>query len=95
MGIGRKEVEYVAALARLELTPEETDALTGQLDRILDYVAKLGELNTDGVEPTSQVLPAETALRDDTVRDPLPRDEALAGAPDRKGDFFRVPRIIE
>ncbi len=95
MGIGRDEVEHVARLARLELTDDELVAVTAQLDRILGYVAKLNELDTTGVEPTSHVIPIDAGLRDDRVGDALSQDEALGGAPDRKNGFFRVPRIIE
>ena len=95
MRISRDEVEHVARLARLSLSDDELVSVTTQLDRILDYVAKVGRLDTANVEPTSHVVPIETGLRDDRVGTPLAPDEALSGAPDRKGDFFRVPKIIE
>jgi aspartyl-tRNA(Asn)/glutamyl-tRNA(Gln) amidotransferase subunit C len=93
--ITRAEVEHVARLARLTLADDELAAITGQLDRILDYVAKLGELDTSGVEPTAHAADAPARTRIDDARGGLPPDVALANAPDRKGDFFRVPRILE
>ena len=93
--ITRAEVEHVARLARLTLPEEELEIITGQLDRILDYVAKLGELDTRGVEPTSHVVAVEARMRRDVAGAGLPVEDALANAPDRKGNFFRVPKIIE
>ena len=93
--ITREEVERVARLARLTLPEEELENLTGQLDRILDYVAKLGELDTHGVDPTSHAVAVEARTRGDDAGAGLPPEEALANAPDRKGNFFRVPKIIE
>ena len=93
--ITRKEVEHVARLARLELTEEEKERMTAQLDSILQYIDKLNELDTSGVEPTTTVIPMVSVMREDEVRPCLKRDEALANAPDRQEAFFRVPRIIE
>lgn len=93
--ITRREVEHVARLARLELTEKEKEQMTAQLDSILGYIDKLSELETSGVEPTTTVIPMVSAMRADEVRPSLKRDEALANAPDRHDDFFRVPRIIE
>ncbi len=93
--ITRKEVEHVARLARLELTEEEKDRMTVQLDSILGYIDKLNKLDTSNVEPTTTVIPMVSVMREDEVRPPLKQDEALANAPDRQDAFFRVPRIIE
>jgi aspartyl-tRNA(Asn)/glutamyl-tRNA(Gln) amidotransferase subunit C len=89
------EVEHVARLARLSLTPEEKERMREQLDRILGYIDKLRELDTTGVEPTSHAIPMLNVMRDDEVRPCLPAAEALANAPDRRENFFRVPRILE
>ncbi|MEW5724332.1 MAG: Asp-tRNA(Asn)/Glu-tRNA(Gln) amidotransferase subunit GatC [Thermodesulfobacteriota bacterium] len=94
MKIKREEVEHVAVLARLRITPEEADRLTGQLNRILEYMDKLGELDVSGIEPMAHALSLATPLREDQVRPSLPPDESLANAPDRQGDFFRVPKVI-
>ncbi|MFQ5521405.1 MAG: Asp-tRNA(Asn)/Glu-tRNA(Gln) amidotransferase subunit GatC [Candidatus Methylomirabilia bacterium] len=89
------EVEHVARLARLDLSPEEKERMRSQLDAILTYIDKLRELDTAGVEPTAHVIPMTNVMRDDAVRPCLPREEMLANAPERDGDFFRVPKIIE
>jgi aspartyl-tRNA(Asn)/glutamyl-tRNA(Gln) amidotransferase subunit C len=93
--ITKREVEHVARLARLELTEEEMERMTAQLDAILGYIEKLNELDTSGVEPTTTVIPMVSVMREDEVRPSLKPEEALANAPDRHDEFFRVPRIIE
>ncbi len=89
------EVEHVARLARLELSEAEKERMRSQLDAILTYIDKLRELDTRDVEPTSHAIPMVNVMREDEVRPCLPTEEMLANAPEREGDFFRVPRIIE
>lgn len=93
--ITRAEVQHVALLARLRLTPEEEAALTEQLGRILAYVQKLNELNTADVEPFRHAIDAVNAVREDVVTNRPDPDALLANAPDRDGPFFKVPKIIE
>ena len=93
--IDRKDVEHVARLARLALTDAELERMREQLNGILAYIEKLNELDTRNVEPTSHAVPLVNVMRDDAPGPCLPREEALAKAPDRAGEFFRVPRIIE
>jgi len=95
MKITREEVENVAILARLELTEEEKDLFTGQMDAILAYVDKLNELDTSDVIPTSHAVPMDNTFRDDTVRPSIGVDLALANAPERTEGFYRVPKVIE
>lgn len=95
MAISIKDVEYLAHLARLQLTTEELKRFTGQLDEILSYVDKLKRAPTEGVPPTSHVLPLANVFREDRVEPSLSAGEALANAPDREGPFFKVPRIID
>lgn len=95
MKIGRQEVEHVARLARLTLDNDELEALTGQLDAILDYVDKLNELDTAGIEPTAHAVPMANALRADEVRPSLPRETVLQNASQATDGCFRVPRVIE
>jgi aspartyl-tRNA(Asn)/glutamyl-tRNA(Gln) amidotransferase subunit C len=94
-----EEVERVAELAHLELTPEETVHMLGDLNAILDYVAELNQLDTTGVEPLAQVnelFSAETAgLRDDLQMPSLDRAMVLAQAPETDQFFFKVPRVLE
>jgi aspartyl-tRNA(Asn)/glutamyl-tRNA(Gln) amidotransferase subunit C len=88
-------VDHVARLARLELSAEERQRFTRQLASILEYCAKLDELSTEHVEPTSHVLAMTNVFRDDVAGAPLPREAALAGAPEQEDGFFRVPAVIE
>lgn len=95
MTIGVDDVEHVARLARLALTEAEKTQMAAQLAAILDYIAKLSELPTEGVEPTAHAVPLRNVMRDDEVRPCLDREAMMANAPDRAGEFFRVPRILE
>jgi len=81
----------VARLSRLRLTDQEVDSLAGELSSILDHVDRLAEVDIEGVEPTSHVVPLENVLRDDVPRPSLERDRALAQAPDPHDGAFRVP----
>jgi len=92
-----EEVRRIAALARLELSPEEERLFAGQLSAVLDYVRQLEALDVSGVEPMTHALAAGEAppLRPDEVRPGLPAERALAAAPARAGTCFLVPRIIE
>lgn len=93
--ISLAEVEHVARLARLELAPAEKERMRSQLDVILGYVAKLNEVDTTGVAPTSHVLPLVNVMREDEVRPSYPAEAMLANAPEPEGDLFRVPKILE
>jgi aspartyl-tRNA(Asn)/glutamyl-tRNA(Gln) amidotransferase subunit C len=90
-----KDVEHVARLARLHLSEEERGRMRAQLTAILRYIDKLKELSVEGVEPTAHAVPLVNVMREDEVQPSLDRDAMMANAPDRAGDFFRVPRIIE
>jgi aspartyl-tRNA(Asn)/glutamyl-tRNA(Gln) amidotransferase subunit C len=89
--IDRDQVLHVARLARLKLTDEEVERMSGELSAILEHVEKIGELDLEGVEPTSHVVPLENVLRADEPRPSLPRERALEQAPDTDGVGFRVP----
>ncbi len=89
------DVEYVARLARLELSLKEKELFAGQMGAILGYVEKLKELNTDGIVPTSHAVPMENSFRDDIASPSIGLEKALANAPDRAGSFFAVPKVIE
>jgi aspartyl-tRNA(Asn)/glutamyl-tRNA(Gln) amidotransferase subunit C len=88
-------VERIAHLARLSLSEREKERFSQQLGSILMYVEKLNELDTIGIEPTSHVIEMHNVMREDTLWSSLPSDSALANAPDRSGNFYRVPKIIE
>ncbi len=91
----RADVEHVARLARLALTDEEIERLTGDLAAVLEHAADVGALDLDGVPPTAHPLPLRNVLRADVVRPPLDRDEVLAAAPATESGRFRVPRIMD
>jgi aspartyl-tRNA(Asn)/glutamyl-tRNA(Gln) amidotransferase subunit C len=93
--LSKEEIEHIAILARLSLTEEEKELFGAQLSSILDYMEKLNELDTEHIEPTSHVLSISNVMREDAPRDSIPREDALANAPDRTDKFYRVPKIIE
>ena len=93
--ISLEQVEHVARLARLELSSAEKERMRNELDGILSYIDKLRALDTSDVEPTSHAVPLTNVMRDDTEVPSLPQHDMLANAPDRHGELFRVPRIIE
>lgn len=92
--IKSEEVREIATLARLRLTDQEVDRMTGDLDAILGYVDALRELDTSHVEPMTHAVPFDCPLRPDVVAPSLPIDDALRNAPRREASFFQVPRII-
>jgi aspartyl-tRNA(Asn)/glutamyl-tRNA(Gln) amidotransferase subunit C len=98
MSIAKDDVEKIAQLARLELTPEETESFTRQLGAILSYVEKLNELETATVEPMSHCTPTgedpDYTRRDDVVRPGLGQALAVENAPDSEGGYFKVPKVI-
>jgi aspartyl-tRNA(Asn)/glutamyl-tRNA(Gln) amidotransferase subunit C len=89
--IERDEVLHVARLARLALREEEIDPMARELSAIVEHVAKIGELDLDGVAPTSHVVEVTGRLREDVPHECLPREVALAQAPDATGEGFLVP----
>jgi aspartyl-tRNA(Asn)/glutamyl-tRNA(Gln) amidotransferase subunit C len=91
MAISRDDVLHVARLARLELSDAEVERFQGQLSAILDAVSKVQELDLSDVPPTSHPLEVVNVWREDQPRPSLPVEEALANAPDRDGDLFKVP----
>lgn len=93
--ISREEVAHLARLARLAVTDDELDRFAGQLDVILQSVARVGEVAAADVPPTSHSVPLTNVFRDDVVVAGLSREDALAGAPDVEDGRFRVPRILE
>ncbi|KSV58397.1 Asp-tRNA(Asn)/Glu-tRNA(Gln) amidotransferase subunit GatC [Acetivibrio ethanolgignens] len=94
--ISDETMEYVGILAKLSLTPEESEEAKHDMERMLDYIDKLNELDTEGVEPMSHVFPVENVFREDEV---VPyaggREEILANAPAKKDGSFVVPKTVE
>lgn len=95
MSITVKDVQHVAKLARLHLSPEEEATFTEQLNAILQYADKLNELNTDDVEPTTHVLQVSNVMREDEVKNSLPIDKVMLNAPDEEDGQFKVPAVLE
>jgi aspartyl-tRNA(Asn)/glutamyl-tRNA(Gln) amidotransferase subunit C len=89
------DVEHVARLARLALTPEELERYRQQLGLILEHAARVQEIAADDVPPTSHPVPRSNVFRPDEPRESLSHEEAMAGAPEVEGDRFKVPRIVE
>jgi aspartyl-tRNA(Asn)/glutamyl-tRNA(Gln) amidotransferase subunit C len=94
MPLTRKEVEYVAALARLGLTDAEITRLQGQLSSILEHIEAIDRLNTDAIPPTAQVIALTNVMRPDVVTDSLPREAVLENAPRQADGFFEVHAIL-
>ncbi len=95
MSISREEVLHVAHLARLEFSEEEVELFTTQLADILNYVAKLNELDTSQIEPTYHALQLSNVFRDDEVKPSYTVEEVLSNAPEKENGFFVVPKVIK
>ncbi len=95
MGITREDVMKIAELARLEFKPEEADRYASQLGDILGYAAKLDEIDTEGKEPLTHAQEMVNVMREDVAVQGLTHEQALMNAPQRKGEFFLVPRIMD
>ena len=93
--ISRDEVAHLARLSRLAVTEQELDMFAGQLDVILQSVARVGQVAADDIPPTSHSVPLTNVYRDDVVQPSLTQAEALSGAPDQAEGRFRVPRILD
>jgi len=94
MKITPEEISHVANLARLHMTRPEVEEMAKELDEILTYVAKLNELDTQGVSPTTHAISIVNAFREDEVKPSLEHDKALANGPDQNGESYVVPRVI-
>lgn len=96
MAITEKDIQYVADLARLNLSPDETDRLTRDMEEIIRYsMEKLSELDTENVEPMEHVLPIRNIFREDKSYESFDREEILRNAPDKADGCFRVPRTVD
>ena len=93
--ISNETIEYVGILAKLELSDEEKEEAKRDMGRMLDYIDKLNELDTEGVEPMSHVFSMNNVLREDAVVNGDDRENILANAPEQKDGAFKVPRTVE
>jgi aspartyl-tRNA(Asn)/glutamyl-tRNA(Gln) amidotransferase subunit C len=95
MSLSVEQVRWVAHLARLRLDEEEVQTFTRQLSQIVNYVAQLAQVNTEGIEPLAHALDISNVFRPDEPAPSLPADEALANAPRRQQNFFSVPAVLD
>ncbi len=95
MSLTREQVEYIAELAKLDLTEDEFARYTVQLSAVLDYASDLQKVDTENIPPTASVLPLRTVLREDVVQPSLPREKATANAPDAIEGQFRVDAVLD
>ena len=93
--IDETQVRRVALLGRLELSDGEVSQFSTQLSAIFEYIEKLNELDTDDVEPLAHCLPVHNVFREDVPRPSLSNDDALANAPEREDEYFKVPKILD
>jgi aspartyl-tRNA(Asn)/glutamyl-tRNA(Gln) amidotransferase subunit C len=94
MSVTKKDVAYIAELARLRFTDEDMLTMTSELNNILHYVEKLNEVDTEGVMPLSSIHDQINVLRDDVELPALPSSSVLLNAPDKQDRFFKVPKVI-
>ena len=95
MSVTNADVRHIAKLARLAMSDNEIEAMVPELNSILGWVEQLGEVDTDGVDPLTVVIPNKLRLREDKVTDGDCRDDVLANAPVAEHGFFAVPKVIE
>jgi len=95
--IGKKDLEHMAWLSRLELSGEDKERYTPKLNSVLDYFSELDEIDTDGIEPAYHVLPVSNVFREDEVSVPtcsFSQEEALSNSPKKQDGFFKAPRMM-
>jgi aspartyl-tRNA(Asn)/glutamyl-tRNA(Gln) amidotransferase subunit C len=94
MAVTKKDIEKIAELSMLEFTDSELESYTKEMNKILDYVEKLNELDTKRVKPLSHPIENENVFRDDKLKKSVSQEEALKNAPDRTTEHFKVPKVI-
>ena len=95
MKIDKATLEKIAHLARLEITEKDIPKMIEDMDKMVAFVEKLNEVDTDNVEPLTTMSHEINAMREDEVKDQLPKEEVLKNAPKKDKDFFRVPKVLE
>jgi aspartyl-tRNA(Asn)/glutamyl-tRNA(Gln) amidotransferase subunit C len=95
MSVTKEDVQYIAHLARLQVSDKEAEGLKEDMNKILDYMYDLSEVDTSDVEPLEHVTDLEYRLREDEAKEPVDHEDALKNAPDADTDYFRVPRVID
>ena len=89
------DIQYVAHLARMRLSPEEEERFGAQLGQVLGYIEKLKQLDVTGVEPTAHAVPMVNVTRPDEIQPSLPHEDAMRNAPAQANGLFMVPKIVE
>ncbi|HPC29919.1 MAG TPA: Asp-tRNA(Asn)/Glu-tRNA(Gln) amidotransferase subunit GatC [Candidatus Ratteibacteria bacterium] len=92
--IDRKTVNYLAKLARIRIDETQMDSIVSDLATIISYVSQLNQINTEDVQPAKHVLPFHNISRKDNTKPSLPLEDVLKNAPEKTGNFFKVPKII-
>jgi len=95
MSVSEKDVQYIANLARLQVTDDEAKLYAKDMSNILEYMELLNEVDTTNVKPLEHVIDLDSRFRKDEATEPLSHEDALKNAPDADSDYFRVPRVIE
>ena len=95
MKITKEEVKYVANLARLNVSEQEADELCAQMADIISFADALGEIDTNGIEPTNHAIKIENVLREDEVKESYDREEIIKNAPMKQAGCYAVPRVVE
>jgi len=95
MSVDLKAVDKIAALAKLEFDAEAKEGIKTDLNKMLDFVNQLNEIDTEGVAPLIYMLDEQPALREDIVKEHTPQKEALKNAPNKDSDYFKVPKVIK
>ena len=93
MSITKEQIKYLAHLSRLELNDNELDSMQGDMEKILEFVAKIDELDLTGVEPLTQMSSSVDVMRTDEALNMITKEQALKNAPDANSDYFRVPKF--
>lgn len=91
--ISSDDVRHVAKLAELDVSDKEVEKITPQLDKILDHMARVSAVDTEGIHSTSHVMDINNVMREDEALEPVSQEEALKNAPEESGDGFSVPKI--
>ncbi len=95
MKLSKEEVKHIAMLSRLELKEEEVEKFQTQLSEILDFVEKLNELDTEGIDPKFQIIPPQNVLREDVPGISLSREKTFMNAPETDEEYFIVPKVVK
>ncbi|MBZ0184567.1 MAG: Asp-tRNA(Asn)/Glu-tRNA(Gln) amidotransferase subunit GatC [Melioribacteraceae bacterium] len=94
MSVNKNQVEQIAKLARLKFDENEIENLTKDMNKILDYMDQLNELDTDNIEPLSHPLDLSNVMREDNLKESISREEVFKNAPSHNEEFFKVPKVI-